>query len=276
VTAILRRAVAVAVVGGLVGGSAEARCLRRRTLEIRIAGMPAALDGATILHVSDIHAGHGPGLAMLERATEWSASIRPDLIALTGDLVTRASGVPRLQRAAAELGATARSGAYAVLGNHDHGDATDPFADDTGVDELAGFDLLRASARKFTLRGCPVSLVGVEAAGFQRLRRHAEAVSQVDRTADLRILLCHFPSVLDRLPPGAFQLVLAGHLHGGQICVPAPGGRVGLAHPHARYRGGLYQREGTLMHISPGLGTTFLPFRVLARPEATLLVLRPG
>jgi hypothetical protein len=68
--------------------------------------------------------------------------------------------------------------------------------------------------------------------------------------------------------------VLAGHLHGGQICVPWPGGRVGLAHPQARYLGGVYQREGTRMYISPGLGTTFLPFRVLARPEATLLVLR--
>ena len=89
-----------------------------------------------------------------------------------------------------------------------------------------------------------------------------------------RMLLCHFPTVLDRIPPGAFQLVLAGHLHAGQICLPTLGGRVGLAHPRARYLDGLYQRGGPLMHISPGLGTTFLPLRVLARPEATLLVLR--
>jgi predicted MPP superfamily phosphohydrolase len=65
-------------------------------------------------------------------------------------------------------------------------------------------------------------------------------------------------------------------MHAGQICIPTPNGRIGLAHRRARYRSGLYQREGTLMHVSPGLGTTFLPFRVLARPEATLLVLRPG
>ena len=61
----------------------------------------------TILHVSDVHAGHGPGLAMLERAAAWSEELRPDLIALTGDLVTRARGVKRLQKAAAALAATA-------------------------------------------------------------------------------------------------------------------------------------------------------------------------
>ena len=56
----------------MLWGSIEARCLRRRVLEIRLAALPAALDGVTILHLSDVHAGHGPGLAMLERATSWS------------------------------------------------------------------------------------------------------------------------------------------------------------------------------------------------------------
>jgi predicted MPP superfamily phosphohydrolase len=192
-----------------------------------------------------------------------------------GDLVTRARGIDRLQCGAAALAATARIGAYAVTGNHDHGDATDPFADGSTVDELDGFELLRGTRTAVELRGRAISIVGVDAAAPGRLRL-AEAPGLVDRTADLRLLLCHFPSVLDGLPPGAFQLVLSGHLHGGQICIPAPGGRLGLAHPRARYREGLYQREGTLMHISPGLGTTFLPFRVLAQPEATLLVLHPA
>jgi predicted MPP superfamily phosphohydrolase len=264
-----------AVAGGVVWGSVEARCLRRRVLDLGIRGLPPELDGVTILHVSDIHAGHGPGLAMLERTVAWSDELRPDLIALTGDLVTRARGIDRLQCGAAALAATARIGAYAVTGNHDHGDATDPFADGSTVDELDGFELLRGARTAVELRGRAISIVGVDAAAPGRLRL-AEAPGLVDRTADLRLLLCHFPSVLDGLPPGAFQLVLSGHLHGGQICIPAPGGRLGLAHPRARYREGLYQREGTLMHISPGLGTTFLPFRVLAQPEATLLVLHPA
>jgi hypothetical protein len=271
----LVRLAAAGAAGSVVWGSVEARLLRRRVLEVRLRGLASELDGATILHVSDVHAGHGPGLQMLEQTAAWSRQIRPDIVALTGDLVTRASGIAGLQQATAVLGATARQGAYAVTGNHDHGDATDPFADEETVDELAGFQLLRGEARRFALRGRRVSLVGADA-GTSSKRRYADATAVLDRTADLRVLLCHFPSVLDRTEPGRFQLVLAGHLHGGQINVPWPGGRFGLAHPSARYRSGLYQREGTTMHISPGVGTTFLPFRILARPEATLLVLRPS
>jgi uncharacterized protein len=269
----LVRLTAAGAVGSVVWGSVEARMLRRRVLEVRLRDLPGELDGTTILHVSDVHAGHGPGLQMLEQTAAWSGQVRPDIVALTGDLVTRASGIDGLQRATAALGATARQGAYAVTGNHDHGDATDPFADEESVDELAGFQLLRGEARRFTLRGRRVSLVGADA-GTSSRRRYAAAAAALDQTADLRVLLCHFPTVLDRTEPGRFQLVLAGHLHGGQINVPWPGGRLGLAHPGARYRSGLYQREGTTMHISPGVGTTFLPFRILARPEATLLVLR--
>lgn len=267
------RGVAGAAAGSMLWGSIEARSLRRRVLEARLAGLPAALEGVTILHVSDVHAGLGPGIQMLERTVAWSEQLRPDLVALTGDLVTRARGIDPLQRAAAALAATARVGAFAVLGNHDHGDATDPFADGSSVEELAGFQMLPGARASLELRGERLSLVGVDARSFSR-RRHLELAAQVERSAALRVLLCHFPVILDRIEPGVFQLVLAGHMHAGQICVPWPGGRVGLSHWHARYSAGLYQREGTLMHVSPGLGTTFLPFRILARPEATLLVLR--
>ena len=80
--------------------------------------------------------------------------------------------------------------------------------------------------------------------------------------------------VLDFAPVGRWDLILAGHLHAGQIAIPYGGGRVMLAHPKARYSHGLYRRGPTTMHVSPGLGTTFVPFRYFARPEATELVLR--
>ena len=69
--------------------------------------------------------------------------------------------------------------------------------------------------------------------------------------------------------------MLAGHLHGGQICMPWPGGRVGLAHPRSGTITALESCNGTVMHVSPGLGTTFVPFRLFAQPEVTLLRLRP-
>jgi predicted MPP superfamily phosphohydrolase len=68
--------------------------------------------------------------------------------------------------------------------------------------------------------------------------------------------------------------VLTGHMHDGQITVPYPGGKLRLAHPTARYQRGVYRGAAGGMHVSPGLGTTFVPLRFAARPEATELVLR--
>jgi predicted MPP superfamily phosphohydrolase len=132
------------------------------------------------------------------------------------------------------------------------------------VDESATVDV----------HGCTVQLVGVDPRAYRS--RRSEPWRLADPDAELRILLCHFPHVLDTLPPGAFQLVLAGHMHDGQISVPLPRGKLRLANPRARYSTGLYERGGTWMHVSPGLGTTFVPFRFYARPEATELVLQPA
>ena len=85
----------------------------------------------------------------------------------------------------------------------------------------------------------------------------------------LRILLSHYPRWAE-----GYELVLAGHMHGGQIVLPYPGGKLRLAHLTAKLVEGLYRFGGTTLHVSPGLGTTFVPFRFFARPEVTELVLR--
>ena len=95
-----------------------------------------------------------------------------------------------------------------------------------------------------------------------------------DPGAAFRVLLCHYPQIVDSLPAGAFQLVLAGHTHGGQICVPYPGGKLRLEHLGAPYWEGVYRRPAATLYVSRGLGTSFVPFRFLARPQATELVLR--
>jgi uncharacterized protein len=119
-----------------------------------------------------------------------------------------------------------------------------------------------------------VQIVGVDPRTY-RLGRSRPA-ELADHSADLRILLCHFPPVLRRLPPGLFQIVLTGHMHDGQISLPLPRDKLRLAHPRARFTTGLYERGGTVMHVSPGLGTSLVPFRFYARPEATELVLQPA
>jgi uncharacterized protein len=187
---------------------------------------------------------------------------------VTGDLLTHPRGEARLRGLVERLG----DRCYAVLGNHDFGDARDPQASASKLDELRPAHLLRDDEIVLELRGRRVQLVGVDPQSYRRGR--SEVNARADPTADLRVLLCHYPYVFDRLRPGAYDLLLAGHLHDGQIAIPYGAGKIRLAHFNWRYTKGVYRSERGVMHVSPGLGTTFVPFRFFARPEATELVLR--
>ena len=78
--------------------------------DITIPTLPATLEGLTILHISDVHAGYGPGLTLLRRSARWAAELEPDIIAVTGDLVARRSAGPGFAAACAELVSAARHG----------------------------------------------------------------------------------------------------------------------------------------------------------------------
>jgi predicted MPP superfamily phosphohydrolase len=163
---------------------------------------------------------------------------------------------------------------YVVLGNHDFADSRDPFSqrvDPDSLGELEGVVLLTDESIVVDLRGARVQIVGVDPRTYARREANPQAVT--DSSANLRILLCHFPGIARRIP-GAFHLILAGHMHAGQIVVPYPGGKLRLAHLRARDVEGVYEYGSTLLHVSPGLGTTFVPFRLFARPEVTELVIR--
>lgn len=235
-------------------------------------GLPAELDGLRIVHLSDFHFGvPSPGIGAAWQAAEWARERRPDLTVLTGDLLTHPRGEPMLRRLVGIL----PEPTFAILGNHDVAISRDPQARKSDLVELEPATLLRDEGRLVELRGRSVWIAGAD----PRLILHRRArldPNELAREADFSILLCHYPRVLDLLEPGRFDLVLAGHLHDGQICLPYPGGKIPLAHPTAPYTAGVYRSAAATMHVSAGLGTTFVPFRFAARPEATELVLRPA
>jgi uncharacterized protein len=244
---------------GLAWSLFETQWVELKEVEAPVAGLPPELDGCRILHLSDFHLGtlsfNG---RTLERAVAWAEEDDIDLVALTGDLLSRRRSEKRLRDAVGRL--RARHGIYAVLGNHD-------------VDAARGLGavLLEDSAVTLDVRGRRVQIVGGDPRDgwkYRRLERLA------DPHADLRILLFHFPDVTQWLPPGSFDLVLAGHLHGGQICMPTPRGKLRLEHLRAAQWEGVHPTPAGTLHVSRGLGTSFVPFRFLARPEGTKLVLR--
>jgi len=244
--------------------------VRLRELELEVPGLPPELDGLRIAHLSDFHLGTpSSGVRAVERAVGWAAGRRPDLVVITGDLLTRPRGEQRLR----DLVSSLRGPTFAILGNHDVAISRDPQARRSKLRDLHPAVLLRDESRLVDVRGCRVLVAGSHPKLIVRRIRKVDPNS-LSREADLRILLCHYPRVLDYLEPGRFDLVLAGHMHDGQICIPYPGGKLRLAHRSAPYQSGVYRSEAAVMHVSPGLGTTFVPFRLAARPEATELVLR--
>ena len=222
-----------------------------------------------VAHLSDFHLGlPSRGEHAVERAVKWVSERRPDLVAITGDLLSRPRAEPALRQLLEHLGPS-----FAVLGNHDVEHTRDPFSRSAGLNELGSAKLLVDESATVEIRGRRVQIVGVDPRAYRQ--RRSRPWTLVDPTADLRILLCHFPYVLDLLPPGAFDLVLAGHMHDGQISLPlGRDKKYRFAHPNTRYAAGLFERPGGMLHVSPGLGTTFVPFRFFARPEATELVLK--
>jgi len=274
---VLRRVVAAAgaAAAGVVGWSLfESQWVEFREEDVRLPTLPPELDGLTIVHLSDFHLGTiSFNRRALERAVRWAAERPCDIVAITGDLLSRRRGEPHLEAAVEAL--HPRLGVFAVLGNHDVEVTRDPFSQptDASVVENAGAVLLENDSVLRTLNGQTIQIVG----GDQSLGPHWSALGNLaDPEADLSLLLFHFPDVVRYLPPGAFDLILAGHLHGGQICFPTPRGKVRLEHLRAQHWEGLHETPAGLLHVSRGLGTSFVPFRFFARPEATRLVLRSG
>jgi predicted MPP superfamily phosphohydrolase len=245
--------------------------VRLETLDVELPGLAPELDGLRIAHLSDPHLGM-PGRSghAVARAVAWVEERQPDLTLLTGDLLTRASGEPALRRILPRL-----PRAYAILGNHDLAISRDPFVERTFVQDLSPVQLLSDEGVTVEVRGRRVYIAGADPRSkWVPSRRQAQELAVARDDADLRILLVHYPELVDGLAPGAFDLVLTGHMHDGQICLPYPRGKLRLAHLHARYTRGLYRTEAGVMHVSAGLGTTFVPFRFAARPAATELVLQ--
>ena len=254
-TAIL--ILAVIALAALAYGLFEAGWLRTRVLEVPVDGLPAALDGLRIAHLSDFHLGRiSRGGVAVGKAVAWVRERHPDLVVVTGDLLSHPRGRAQLDEFLTGLEA------FAVLGNHDVAVTRDPFSRRA---ELGGLPatLLLDDSQTVERRGTRIQIAGVAP-------WPVGPVPPPDGQAALRVLLTHYP----RLTAPGYRLVLAGHMHAGQIVLPYPGGKIRFAHLRARLAEGLYRREGITLHVSPGLGTTFLPLRFFARPEVTELVLR--
>ena len=242
---------------------------------IRLARLPRVLDGFSIVQLSDIHIGPFFGEARLREVEDVVRRLKPDLIAMTGDLVdVQPRYFPVGAAFLARLSPIARHGVFAIPGNHEHYAGAQAFEEAL---TRAGIDVMINRGRRIAPGdGGGFALVGVDDVSSLDHRRGpgplvAGALSSLppDRA---RVLLCHQPSYLATAAANRFDLMLSGHTHGGQIAV------VGQALVRSLFRNyaGLGALAGTQIYVNRGLGTSGPPVRVGIRPEITKLVLVSG
>ncbi len=238
--------------------------------DIPVAGLPRALDGLRIVQLSDFHAGPFLDRGSMEPVLDLVRACQADLLVLTGDFITdNADDRHKLGQIFAQMPATL--GKFAVFGNHDYRQRREG--------ELGawlrrqGVQVLRNASARVERAGASLLVAGLE--DIEEGRRVDLEAALGSSPAELpTLLLCHHPDVADLLPPGAFDLVLCGHTHGGQVVLPVLGA-VGRKTPVARLRGtsALPGKRGFL-HVNRGLGVLVLPFRLGARPQVSCLSLR--
>ena len=278
----------------------EAQWPRCRQAELAVPGLPGAWSGVTVLHLSDVHAGlFATNELSLAKVVRWAAPLEPDLVVLTGDVL----GDPERSSHSLKLLAELRPplGMFAVTGNHEYGLGKGPLAKARNARDLwsqAGamlltdrcVDLPPRDGVGLTLCGAdylsagfglldpvePASDCGVEETAGHRLRLASELASEPasgrasGENALFRILLIHEPPPPDSPLASLFPLAFAGHTHGGQLRLPGPTGLTPVVGEEGEFLSGVYRwGEGRLV-VSRGVGTSFLPFRLLTRPEATL------
>ena len=246
-----------------VHGSITRFDLRVRRFDIAIANLPPALEGFTIAHVSDLHSGVFCGPHRLGLAASATNDLKPDLVAVTGDLINKdMTEFPDALAAIQQM--KSRYGTFLCEGNHDLIPGPRLVAQACWDNHLP---LLLFQRRAVLVEDCTLYLAGLPWFGGGFFAHHADLVNRLypeREQGDVRILLAHHPHVFDGAT-GA-DLVLSGHTHGGQIMV----GDAGLGPLFFKYWSGRYQRANTTMIVSNGCGDWF-PCRIGAPAEIGLL-----
>ena len=271
---VLRAAVALdaAAALGLIYLLHEAQWVRRVDRRLPAPDAAAALDGLTVVQLSDFHAGFWPSLNLraMGKAVDLALAAAPDLVLITGDFAGGPHGGEELRRQLRRL--TAPLGVFAVLGNHDHGDSKAPFVKptDSRAIEACGVRLLTNETASVDCRGATIQIGGVDDTDGDHDDLPAVLAMLDRRPGVLRLLLTHHAEVVKQTAPGDFHLTLAGDTHGGQICLPLPGRRVLLSDLRAEFAEGAYDVGGRALYVTRGVGTSMLPFRASCRPEVVV------
>lgn len=227
-------------------------------------------NGLKIAHLSDIHYGNRSVTKKdLENIVKKVNSLKPDIIVLTGDLVDNAitdAQYKELVSILSKLKATINK--YAIDGNHDHSyKKWNSLIEDCGFVNLNDtYDVIYDNSYD------SIFIAGISNNTFstKNIKDKSEVIFKYLNSADYKstysILLMHEPDYIDEIDYSKFNIVMAGHSHGGQVRLPVIGAIL-LPEGSKKYYDEYYKLKNTDLYISSGIGTSTLPIRLFDKPS---------
>jgi hypothetical protein len=231
---------------------------------IEVPRLAPALDGLSIVQLTDLHFTGRVGKAYFREVVRACNENHPDLVAVTGDIVDARKCLDWVADTLGRL--VARHGVFFILGNHDLRVGYDRLRREM---EQCGLIDLGNRCRRIEIHGQPVLLAGNELPWIDG----QAACDFADETNALRIALSHSPDQLAWARAWNADLMLAGHTHGGQICIPPLGAILSPTWHGVKYISGVYHCPPTIMHVSRGISGD-APVRWNCPPEIAILRLR--
>lgn len=258
-----------------------------RRIQVAIENLPAAFQGLTITHISDIHTGSFEDKSAVQRGIELINEQESDLIFFTGDLInTYIDEIAGFEGMYAQL--RAKEGVFSTLGNHDYGDYAswpNPQAKHEHLEKVKsshrdfGWRLL-VNENHIVQRGeDQLAIIGIENWSahlrFPKYGKLEEAVKGTE-TAAVKLLLSHDPShweaqVCPEYPD--IDVMFSGHTHGFQFGIEIPGFRWSPVQYIYKQWAGLYQKGKQFLYVNRGFGFLGFSGRVGIRPEITVMEL---
>lgn len=261
----------------LLLGIAENHSLQLTVCPLVFSTLPKEFDGFRIAQISDLHSmqiGHENGrlLDALQKAD-------PDIILFTGDMIDHGKILPAVQFAER---ASRIAPCYYVTGNHEADFIHTLYGEFEAALRNCGVTLLHDCAVRISRGNASLSIAGVDDPQYLRAigKDHPEnepspaLLQKLYAPGEFNILLSHRPDAMESFANCGYDLVFAGHVHGGQFRLPFLGG---LFSPNNRffpkYHSGVYREGETCMIVSRGIGNSSIPLRLNNPPELLLSIL---
>jgi len=244
---------------------------RVREVDLSLTGLAPDLEGLRILHLSDIHLSAFLSEGEFARVVDSTLALHPHLTVVTGDLISgHTDPLDACIRQLARLKSDA--GTFACMGNHERYARVEAYTERESA--RVGIRFLRGQAQSLRFGDAALNLAGLD---FQPQRSRKVYLKGADRLilpGATNILLQHNPDVFPEAARLGYNLLLAGHTHGGQVTVEILDQAINPARFFTPYVYGLYRQGNATAYVTRGIGTIGIPTRLGAPPEISLLRLR--